>query len=260
MSGPHLHPEVLDHVVDLLHDAETVLKSCSLISKSWVPRTRRHLFARISFGSARDLQLWQRTFPDPSASPAYYTKVLSIGCPQEVVAADMEEGGWVRAFSHIMKLEIDEPQDLESTVSLDPLYGAFPALRSLDINVSTIEPSQLYSFIYSFPLLEDLSLALQEERRDFDDGVDEQTIALPPASSPPFTGSLTLFAVNGIFAIASQLFSLPGDLRFRELHLGLNNERDFRFVNEFVQRCSSTLEVLELGHYPHGRTSICYAN
>ena len=260
MSGPHLHPEVLDHVVDLLHDAEAVLRTCSLVSRSWVPRARRHLFAQIRFGSARDLQSWKSTFLDPSTSPAYYATALSIGCPQEVVAVDAEEGGWIRAFSRIVKLEIDEPLDLESTVSLDPLCGAFPALRSLDINVSTIEPSQLYSFIYSFPLLEDLSLALQEERQDFNDGVDERTIALPPASSPPFAGSLTLFAVNGIFAIASRLFSLPGDLRFRELHLGLNNERDFRFVNEFVQRCSSTLEVLELGHYPHGRMSICRAD
>ena len=95
MSHSSLPAELLDHIVDLLHDSRDTdkLKSCCLASKSWTPRTRKHIFASIYFSTAEHLQSWKEMFPDPSTSPAYYTKYLFIGCPQEVVATDAEEGG-----------------------------------------------------------------------------------------------------------------------------------------------------------------------
>jgi hypothetical protein len=39
MSDPRLPAEVLDHVVDHLHDTKAVLRNCSLVSKSWIHRT-----------------------------------------------------------------------------------------------------------------------------------------------------------------------------------------------------------------------------
>ncbi|KAF9643160.1 hypothetical protein BDM02DRAFT_3081141, partial [Thelephora ganbajun] len=52
MSNPrqfHLPPEILDYIIDLLHDKPETLKQCCLVSKSWVSRTRKHLFADIEF-------------------------------------------------------------------------------------------------------------------------------------------------------------------------------------------------------------------
>ncbi|KAF9645264.1 hypothetical protein BDM02DRAFT_3073690, partial [Thelephora ganbajun] len=52
MSSPHqshLPPEILDYIVDLLHDEPETLKQCCLVSKSWVSRTRKHLFANVEF-------------------------------------------------------------------------------------------------------------------------------------------------------------------------------------------------------------------
>ena len=43
MPPPDLPGELLDHTVDHLYDARVTLKSCCLVSKSWVPRTRKHL-------------------------------------------------------------------------------------------------------------------------------------------------------------------------------------------------------------------------
>ena len=44
--------EILDHIVDLLHDSQTPLRNCCLVSKPWVARTRRHLFAEVEFQTA----------------------------------------------------------------------------------------------------------------------------------------------------------------------------------------------------------------
>ena len=74
MPDPRLPPELLDHVLDLLRYEKRVLGSCCLVSKSWIPRTRKHLFANVRFEIERDLESWKKVFPDPSTSPTCYTK------------------------------------------------------------------------------------------------------------------------------------------------------------------------------------------
>ncbi|KAF9642569.1 hypothetical protein BDM02DRAFT_3078319, partial [Thelephora ganbajun] len=61
MSNPHqvhLPPEIFDYIVDFLHDTPETLKQCCLVSKSWVPRTRKYLFADIEFFTESDLEAW----------------------------------------------------------------------------------------------------------------------------------------------------------------------------------------------------------
>jgi hypothetical protein len=43
ISVSRLPAEMLDHVVDHLYDTEDALRNCCLVSKSWIPRTRKHL-------------------------------------------------------------------------------------------------------------------------------------------------------------------------------------------------------------------------
>ena len=62
------------------------------------PRTRRHLFAEVDFPSAKRLESWKKTFPDPSTSPAHYTKVLVIGGTKVVTAADAKAVVGSRGF------------------------------------------------------------------------------------------------------------------------------------------------------------------
>ena len=91
MSDPYLPAETLDHVVDLLHNTRDALRNCSLVSKLWIPCTRKHLFAIIKFPTKASLQSWKKTFPDPPSSPARYTKILTINC----TPADAEVGDWI---------------------------------------------------------------------------------------------------------------------------------------------------------------------
>ena len=74
MSNPHLPPELLDLIVDLLHDTGDALESCCPVFKSWIPRTRKHLFSHIEFPPHQDYGPGKRRFqivsPPPRATPS----------------------------------------------------------------------------------------------------------------------------------------------------------------------------------------------
>ena len=152
MSNPILPAELLDHIVDHL-DTICALRNCCLVSKSWIPRTRKHLFTKINFDVGQKLHSWKRTFPDPSTSPACYAKTLSIDCLPAVTAADAEVGGWIRSFSRVVHLEMDSNSEavIESMISFVPFHGFSPFIKSLRIDSALLPSSgfQPHPFIPS---------------------------------------------------------------------------------------------------------------
>jgi hypothetical protein len=83
------------------------LKECCLVSKSWIPRTRKHLFAQIIF----------HTEEDPGIMEEGVYRSLDLSCasrqnsanrlPHVITAADGEAGGWIRGFSRVTHLGVD---------------------------------------------------------------------------------------------------------------------------------------------------------
>ena len=121
-SNPNLLPEILDHIIDLLHNNPETLKKCCLISKSWVPRARKHLFADTWFHSVDNLKSWKKTFPNPAKFPACHAHALFIGCPQAVEEADGEEGGWIQTFSRVERLAMGCMDFNTSKIPLFPFH------------------------------------------------------------------------------------------------------------------------------------------
>ena len=249
MSNPRLPVELLDHVVDLLHDTEDALRNCCLVSKSWIPRTRKHLFAHIKIRYEDNLKSWKEAFPDPSTSPAHYAEALSIGCSHAVTAADAEPGGWITGFSRVVHFDVTG-QGLFFGLSKIPLtsfHGFSPVVKSLHVDFDLLPSSRILNLALSFPLLEDLTVIVHlnggfADRDDFD-GLS----ATDQLSNPPiFTGSLGLFIKRGMELIARRLLSLPGGIHFRKLALGWFREEDLSLTVALVEGCSSTLESLHL--------------
>ena len=245
MSTPHLLPELLDHIVDFLRSNKRALKECCLVSKSWIPRTRRLLFVHVRFSSSTRLESWKETFPDPSRSPAQYTKTLTIECPQAVTASDAEAGGWIRGFSHVVHFEVfSRSTNIGSMpISLLSFHGFSAAIRSLRVSICAVTSSQVFDLILSFPLLEDLDVAIRNSPIDNGDGLS----TIIQSSNPPMTGSLTLFRLGGIGSIARRLLSLSGGIHFRKLALKWCREEDVSLTMALVEKCSHTLESLEIG-------------
>ena len=258
MPRPPLAEELLDHIVDNLHDVRGALKSCCLVSKSWIPRSRKLLFADVELLTSKQLRLWKTMFPDPSTSPARYTKTLFIGCLCDATAADAEEGGWIPSFSRVVHLRLSiyrnggfiprsEDLDISTAYSLVPFHAFSPALKSLHVYFYRFPVFRIFDLIYSFPNLKDLRLRVASWHwftgRDHSD---THPAAVRPPNPPTFAGSLWLSMGKGMRLIASRLLSLPSGFHFRRLELKIDCEEDVSSGVELVEGCSSTLEFLKV--------------
>jgi len=152
----HLPPEMLDHVADQMRDDPTALKTCCLVSKSWIQRTQKHLFAQIGFyASCPSVESWKNAFPDPMHSPAHHTRSISIRHPHLITASDVDT---ILTFCNVERLDVITVGCPDARISLAPLHGLFPILRSLYLSFISLPDSEIFALICSFPLLQDLTL------------------------------------------------------------------------------------------------------
>jgi len=253
MPDPRLPAETLDHIVDLLHDAKPALRNCCLVSKSWIPRTRKYLFADIKFLTSENLRSWKETFPDPLISPAHYAESLFVSCTHSVTPADAEEGGWLRGFSRVVHLGLGGlgPPGTGSGLSLTPLHSLSlvpfhtfsPAVKSLHMAFALLSPETI-DLVLSFPLLEDLTVLTYGTHTDEDGSPDRSSAVTQPSNSPAFTGTLNLW--GGVSPLTRQLLSIPDGIHFRKLILTCRTELDLRLTTALVEGCSRTLESLDV--------------
>jgi hypothetical protein len=248
MSELPLPADVLDYVTDHLHDKPETLKRCCLVSKSWIPRARKHLFADIMFYTAENLQSWKETFPDLSTSPTRYAKNLFVGCPEVVTAADAEAGGWITGFSCVASLKVGTPRlGTGPPSSLVPFHRFSPALKSLDVGFTVVPLPQIFDLILSFPLLEDLTVMTSHDTSMADgSGSDWLLTTIQPSTPPLLTGSLELYLHGGMELAIRRLLSLPGGIHFRKLGWPWVCEEDPLAITGLVEGCAHTLESLNI--------------
>ena len=233
-----LLPEIHDHIVDFLHDDTITLNRCCLVSKSWVPRTRKHLFAHITFRPGDHLK-WLKTFPDPTNSPARHTRTLN----NEETLEDAGENSWIQGFSRVERLSVGCPSTRNiSTSSLIPYRKLAPSLKSLCVTSEILSHSHVFDLVRFLPLLQDLTL----RGLGSDSKVHKSSTDVPPRTSPAFTGTLELLLVVGIPGTIRRLLDLPNNLHFRTLRLSLFHAEDLPSIAKLVTACSNTLEHLDL--------------
>ena len=230
-----LPPELLDLIVDHLDNEPIVLKACCLASKSWVHRTRRHLFAHVEFnGRNTSIESWMRAFPDPSDSPAHYARSLSICDLRSVTAAVTDARSWVHSFRHLVHLGVfAHARPNHSQDPLVQLRRLSPTLKSLHLRLYRIPLPEIFSLICSFPLLEDLGL-IYLSGHDSIDGWNTPT-------SPNFTGCLDL--TGTVSSITRGLLNLPGGLHFSKIKVSCLDHHAAS-VTALVLMCSDTLKYL----------------
>ena len=253
-------PEILDLIVDHLHNEPATLKACCIASRSWVPRVRRHFFAHVKFEEfpgGSYLELWMKAFPDPSNSPAHYARTLAILGGKLVAAASTDVGRWILAFHNVVHFHVNAGSWVENwgynyQISLIPFHGLSPTIRSLCLYSSFIPSSETLDLVCSFPLIEDFTFISYDREN-------EPKEWTAPLTSPKLTGSLKLESVVGGIGLGSavrRLLDLPNGLHFRKIVLVRVWDADPGLVRDLVLRCSRTLEFLDvteglLGELPH---------
>ena len=187
-----LPPEILDLIVDHLRDKPSALKKCCVLSKSWVPRTRRYLFARIRFHyTKRSIKSWKLVFPDPSDSLAHHACTLFLREKNPSALADPDVGCWIRTFYRVESLHVNT-LGRNHGFSFVQFHGFSPTLRSLTLSHTSTPLQEIFNLICSFPLLEDLGLTTIVPKGD----TDGWNI---PSTSPKLTGYLK---IKGGFALS----------------------------------------------------------
>ena len=254
MSNLHLPQEIIDHIIDILHDEPETLNACCLVSKSWIPQTRKYLFADIRFNSARHLELWKGTFPDPSDSPACYTHTLTIcSIPVDIRPAVhvRRKRDLMQTFLHIYGFESPDPAEPAVSGCLRGFFAGFygfsPTLRSLHVNSLILPCQEFFNLVLSCPLLEDLTMSGKNKPLGWRDGNPHWSQNSDPSTPPPLTGSLDLCMPGGIGYATRWLLDLPNGLHFRELKFPWFHEEDLQWMTELVAGCSDTLERIDIG-------------
>ena len=125
--------KIIDLIFHRVHDEPTTLRACCLVFKSWVPPTRRYLFARVDFRSFGSVKLWMTAFQNPSNSLSHYTRVLRLSNLETVNAAVSDVRSWVQSSNCIVELHVE---------TLGRSITEFPSLdctdRRLPLHSSTL--------------------------------------------------------------------------------------------------------------------------
>ena len=233
-----LPPEIVDSIIDFIVDLRT-LKVCSLVAKSWVARSRTHLFRQVVLFSHRR---WQKTMSVGDASPARYTSTLTLA------QGNTMRGRWINAdnlypflphlreFKNVERLVLDGwvPSGFSES-GLKQYFSHFgERLRSLELAGEEMTPDSFLFLLGLLPNLEDLYL------RESVAGIRTKPVL---AVSPKLSGRLTIRAYTS--SIFSTLSKLP--LRFREICLH-EHGHDYQGL---IDACSETLvdfRAMSLGY------------
>ena len=137
------------------------------------------------------------------------------------------------------------------------LHAFSPVLKYLRVDISSLPLSHFFDLVLSFPLLEDLEIvdSYSEPIGNWGDSDGMPTVSQP--SSPPVfpARSLRVYLSEGIGSTVHRLLSLQNVFRFQKLTLGWHCEEDISLTMALIERCSRTLEYLEVGYHLCG-TSI----
>ena len=241
---PDLPSEVVDYIIDHLEQAHpnTLLKNCCLVSKSWVPRSRKHLFREIRLDSIGRLKAWKETFPVPEQSPAHFVHTLLVDL-RHITA---EYVHWIQLFTNVVKLIMWNPPCMYEFGPKDSIFP-FPTfsstVKSLVVYCKFLQTSEFLCLVHSFPLLEDLGLSQFGEEMYNTGQVDFSLL-----SRPPLTGTLLFRPRNHL---VRSLLDLPGGLHLRKIVLGIETLSEVvgEFLESLVEKCSGTLECVDIDFF-----------
>ena len=234
---PIIPQDIIDEILDhLATDAGfRSLRTCALVSKSWAPSCRRHLFHTIDFTS-KNMDRWLKTFPIPDQSPAHDVRDLRI---------------WIRRIPEKLLEHTVHFKNVHrvSLVGLGIAPGfQFPSLwrlpqsvTSLTIVAGAITLAEIRNIMAQLPNLDDLSLpgplGPVDRSELLGNGTDLRG---------RFGGKLILRNVRYANRyIVNMLLEIPTGLRFTEVNIHCARESLHSIVT-LVGACCKT--IVKLSH------------
>jgi len=244
-GNPRVPQELVDEVLDHLANDIATLRSCSLVTKSWIYPSRRHLFNSVFF-TASEITKWNSSFPNPEDSPARLVRDLSFCYIEPDVPIDFADR--IYHFSNVKKLTLigRTATDLGFISALGQLP---PSTHSLDITFSEVLTTHIISVMQQLPNLNNLSL----------------TSIKRGGPIPPGTGKFIQCRLSGKLRLRRQsahqdflniLMEVPTGPQFVEVEIRDARMDCFPAALKLVRACQDTLTKLHFSTLVLGISSL----
>lgn len=243
MLEADLPQELIDIVLDNLHDDQRSLRQCSLVCKAWVPRCRSYIFEHIYLKS-EDVDRWRRMM---EASPEYSNLVRSftrsfLRRNVEVLRISSSPENNVIPFQMLSQfsnlLTIDARRFSLEGYPNDFLSLKLPSVKSLIVYSLTGESShQILQFLSIFPGLSRLEISLHW-----------RTSSTADATFPnlPKLKHLRMFINNNAgFEFGRLLTKFSATKALQYFHATTSTPEDGS-LNGLIASCASTLTSLHI--------------
>ena len=207
---PRIPQEIIGEILDYLAADLRSLRSCALVSKSWLPSCRRHLFHAIFFTS--ETAKWFETLQEPEESPARHVRDLRFSIRGY-------DGAPEKFFEYIPWFTNVEKVTLLGHGSFQPLWIPWlwklpQSVTSLTINAGVVAVAQIRDIIVQLPNLDDLSLSgsvVAVDRR--------RLVGIGTALRGRFGGQLRLLKGHADKDVMDMLLEIPTGLHFTDVQI-----------------------------------------
>jgi len=245
MTLPYLPQEIKDQVIDFLHDDDKALRTCALVSRSWLRQSQKNLFAEVRIGYHL-LTKWCRNVPPGEDGLSSFTRKLEVShrSPREFEIVMSHLGSFKRVEALVISdydcMDLDNEPYLP--IVPDKHYGHFgESVRSLHLLYPSESLGALLPLVYLFHHLESLTI----------EGLMAAGEEHPPPPSPnsphpnAFKGKLHLRLLAGNdMHILSKLAKYP--LRYDYVSIGDSSRELGAHFNNLISACSRTLKTLDI--------------
>jgi len=283
---PDIPQELIDEIIDHCSGDKRTLKACSLTSRAWVHRTRKHLFSKLTL-TDKTLPVWcgivvtpttgSKPHPLPGSYPpvsssyasswlsSYVTSLQLVPkyCPKSSNGLGAKElllaKSHLSAFTHLESLTLAAVSFVDfDDASLETCFGSLAkTVQELKLWMCSLDEERFCGFLRLFTRLE--SFAINGNVWLSSESTGETKIL--QRGLPTLRGS---FAVSELTDGNGGLLDTLTTARveYHTITLGYNLPSAFHKLNVLFAKCKSHLETLSLtalewGLHYRSRSSFC---
>ena len=247
--------EIIDDIIDHFQDDPSPknLQTCSLVARSWVPRSRRSLFRDVSFPGKNRFERWCKAIPPGPDGIASYTRILRLSDPWERLMDPAFLQNHIAHFASFRSLQslvfflVDLSPFDRNTIT--GCFHQFESVKSLIFYNVASPITNILLLTYLFPNLRRLDIEDLKPPKDMivmDVPVDvEPFMVRTLETAPTLRGS---FRMANIPVGASQLLSwfLKFPLDFQEIRLTDCDWTSTDPLSRLIDACGPGLRLLEI--------------
>ncbi|KZT07927.1 uncharacterized protein LAESUDRAFT_758060 [Laetiporus sulphureus 93-53] len=159
LPSPCLPAEICDYILDYLWDDHKTLQVCSLVTREWLPETRRHLFHFVRIISNERRVAFEDVISHSGGAVALGVRVLDlwerntipVSLPQMLASLGRLEKLTLRVYV------LDDCSSSAETIA----WPVLPMVKTLHVKISVVNDiASLQRFICACPSLSSLNIQI----------------------------------------------------------------------------------------------------